>query len=417
MANVNKSYYKEKIIEKLNLIRDDIGEARYLLYSDTVDDCDDIEMLKQMYEIDMQIGYIRYVREQISDKINKLGYTISDIEEIMNGFGEEQTEIESVELSTDEHLMNIAEDDEERDLALLQEMARRYTETLGCDGNRIDGCRIGQEINIELEEEQYQENMAIALEEACDEIDEYSDEEDDDGEEYTEAEDDEEVIEEDDYSNNETDEYSDEEIYDNEDEEDGQEYDGDGQEDIEYEADEEIIETDEGDIESLYDYEFEEDAEAYYDVESLDIENEADGYDDIEEETIEGSDDEQNYDDVEEEVVESDINEMDFEDEETVYDDYEDGEADFNDVEEDFIECGDDEDYNLDNIEEESVDVGYEDLEEETLDEQIGGTDDREYSSVKRYATEKKTDENKKQADIFKDKKANKIFSLMSKLV
>lgn len=222
MVDSRIEYYRERICNRLAEVSDIIGEAKYLLYCSTVNECEDFSTLRDMAELDMQIEFIAYVEEQINSKLNKFGYSISDIHKTFNGFAGIMSE--DVEVSEDDNLgilINLGEADEERDLAIRQELLRREQLYGGMDGERIEGCRIGQEVNVELEEAEEELAYQQALDDALGDYGEASDEEDEEDDDTYDF-----GIEE---------EYDADELIEEDAEEDAEDYSNDGDEEDRYE--------------------------------------------------------------------------------------------------------------------------------------------------------------------------------------
>ena len=72
-------FFKETIKNELLQIKDDIGNVRYNLYVNMVDTCDDLDELKEMAELEMQIQAIKYYSNSIKNKLNEQEVDIKDI--------------------------------------------------------------------------------------------------------------------------------------------------------------------------------------------------------------------------------------------------------------------------------------------------------------------------------------------------
>ena len=60
-------YYRARIINRLKGYEGDIGPT-FRLYIDTVMECENLEELKEMAELDLQLDYFNYIRS-INDKL------------------------------------------------------------------------------------------------------------------------------------------------------------------------------------------------------------------------------------------------------------------------------------------------------------------------------------------------------------
>ena len=72
------NFYKNRILEKLELIRNDMSPEKYKYFTSMVLECDRYEELREMSEMDMQIEFINYTRTEIIDKLAQQGLTIED---------------------------------------------------------------------------------------------------------------------------------------------------------------------------------------------------------------------------------------------------------------------------------------------------------------------------------------------------
>ena len=82
MENEKKlSFFKERIKEKLEQIREDIPEIRYKLWIASVDACDDYNELREMAELDMQLDLFEYTRNEINPKLEQLNMNITELRE------------------------------------------------------------------------------------------------------------------------------------------------------------------------------------------------------------------------------------------------------------------------------------------------------------------------------------------------
>lgn len=78
-------YFKGKIRNTLELIRDDLGETRYELYMAMVDKCNDYAELREMAELEMQLEFIEYARGNIQEPLRDRQVDISDLNKICVG--------------------------------------------------------------------------------------------------------------------------------------------------------------------------------------------------------------------------------------------------------------------------------------------------------------------------------------------
>ena len=74
-------FFKNYIKEKLNTIKDDIGQIRYKLYVAMVEECNDYDELREMAELEMQIDMIAYTNGELANKLKELN---TDFETIKN---------------------------------------------------------------------------------------------------------------------------------------------------------------------------------------------------------------------------------------------------------------------------------------------------------------------------------------------
>lgn len=72
-------YLKAKIKKKLEAVAEQMGKYRYKLYLAMVDDCNDIDELCEMAELDLQMELFDYTKSEIEPKLNALNMTLADI--------------------------------------------------------------------------------------------------------------------------------------------------------------------------------------------------------------------------------------------------------------------------------------------------------------------------------------------------
>ena len=74
-------FFKNKILEQLKELKDEIPEMRWNLWVSSVEMCDDYEALREMAELDMQLDMFEYTRNEINPKLEKLNVSIQDVRE------------------------------------------------------------------------------------------------------------------------------------------------------------------------------------------------------------------------------------------------------------------------------------------------------------------------------------------------
>lgn len=127
-------FFKEKIKEQLELIKDDLGALRYKLYIAMVDECNNYDDLRDMAELEMQINMIEYTRKEIKSKLTESNTDIKELRLVCdeNYKNQVQQEIDSEEESSRQEI-DIAEalQDEETSTAMAHIlMMRLATEPL-----------------------------------------------------------------------------------------------------------------------------------------------------------------------------------------------------------------------------------------------------------------------------------------------
>lgn len=70
-------YFRSRIISRLKDYESDIGPT-FRLYMDSVMECNDLEELKEMAELDMQLDYFDYIRD-LNSKLEMFGVSLDDI--------------------------------------------------------------------------------------------------------------------------------------------------------------------------------------------------------------------------------------------------------------------------------------------------------------------------------------------------
>ena len=75
------NFFKNRILQQLEGIRGDIGELRYELYIKMVEACDNIDELKEMCELEMQIDFLNYTKGNIINKLEQENITVRELKE------------------------------------------------------------------------------------------------------------------------------------------------------------------------------------------------------------------------------------------------------------------------------------------------------------------------------------------------
>lgn len=83
-------FYRTRIIQRIQGYADDIGPT-YRLYVDSVLACDDLEQLKEMAELDLQLEYFEYIRK-INSELKVFGVSLDDIQRKNNADNESNQE-------------------------------------------------------------------------------------------------------------------------------------------------------------------------------------------------------------------------------------------------------------------------------------------------------------------------------------
>ena len=100
-------YYRSRIIERLQGYAEDIGPT-YRLYIDSVLACDDLEQLKEMAELDLQLEYFDYIRK-INSELSVFGVSLDDIKR--KNQSDMETNIESSEF---DNIPEVSDDEAEQ---------------------------------------------------------------------------------------------------------------------------------------------------------------------------------------------------------------------------------------------------------------------------------------------------------------
>ena len=72
-------FYRNKIIGKLNRLKDGISKEKYDYFCAIVNGCEDFSSLREMADLDMQIDYVNYVRNEIVGELNRRSLTSEDV--------------------------------------------------------------------------------------------------------------------------------------------------------------------------------------------------------------------------------------------------------------------------------------------------------------------------------------------------
>lgn len=97
-------FYRSRIIKRIQGYADDIGPT-YRLYVDSVLACDDLEQLKEMAELDLQLEYFEYIRK-INSELKVFGVSLDDIQRKNNADNESNQESYGIE-----NIGNVTESD------------------------------------------------------------------------------------------------------------------------------------------------------------------------------------------------------------------------------------------------------------------------------------------------------------------
>lgn len=157
-------YFKEKIKKELDSIKDEIGELRYNLYINMVDTCNNYDELREMAELELQIDFLKYTKEAIKDKLQQRDVNINDLRKVYYPYIED----EAPDLEEDEIEASIDDPDTLAAMAIF--VSKRLQDEPEEERNKEHtiGERIGQDIEIELTEEEELEiltNQALREEE------------------------------------------------------------------------------------------------------------------------------------------------------------------------------------------------------------------------------------------------------------
>ena len=157
-------YFKEKIKKELDSIKDEIGELRYNLYINMVDTCNNYDELREMAELELQIDFLKYTKEAIKDKLQQRDVNINDLRKVYYP----SIEDEAPDLEEDEIEASIDDPDTLAAMAIF--VSKRLQDEPEEERNKehTTGERIGQDIEIELTEEEELEiltNQALREEE------------------------------------------------------------------------------------------------------------------------------------------------------------------------------------------------------------------------------------------------------------
>lgn len=180
-------FFKGRIMEQLEGIRDYIGDARYKLYVAIVEQCNDYEELRDMAELELQLDTVAYTR----DLIRQLEENNIDIKEVRN------REDTSLTDCLDEIVVNMASDiDNFDDYIHEEDHSDGDEDDINLDGyydndDEEENEHIDEdEEDIEDLDEYFNEDDSEEEEDIFDEdeLDGYFDEEVTDEDEYTEEE-------------------------------------------------------------------------------------------------------------------------------------------------------------------------------------------------------------------------------------
>lgn len=119
--NHNKmKFYKDRIISKIDEIKDSITDTKYRLYKSMIDNCDDYEELLNLAEIELQIEMFVYI-EELHNKLEKMGTSVDELKSAGESKNNKQLVIissknrvktsDNIELSN-EDIIELMEDDE-----------------------------------------------------------------------------------------------------------------------------------------------------------------------------------------------------------------------------------------------------------------------------------------------------------------
>ena len=64
------AFFKERVKNRIEELRPYISDVKYRLYITMIEDCNSIDELREMAELDLQLNLIKYTRE-IANKVQK----------------------------------------------------------------------------------------------------------------------------------------------------------------------------------------------------------------------------------------------------------------------------------------------------------------------------------------------------------
>ena len=135
-------FLKNKIKDRLTEVKDQMGYS-YKIHMALVDSCNNIEKLKEMAELDLQMDQFKYIKDEIESRLNSLGLDISNIQKLESVYSDitptvtssiNTSDIQSSEISV--LLDNI--DIEMAMVALLDSRADTEAYEEGCQEELID---------------------------------------------------------------------------------------------------------------------------------------------------------------------------------------------------------------------------------------------------------------------------------------
>ncbi len=150
-------YFKNKIKVELDKIKSDIGETRYKLYITMVEECNDYDELRELAELELEMDYLDYVKNNINNRLQEKSVDIKDLRKVCYPPYEQDAEDAPLE---EDDLEEDIESEETQDLLAFAMFRRLQEEPLEEQGKVYEqGVRIGQDVEIPLTEEEELELM------------------------------------------------------------------------------------------------------------------------------------------------------------------------------------------------------------------------------------------------------------------
>ena len=139
-------FYKKEVLSKIEKIKEHIPSIRYKLYKTMIEKSDNVDELRELSDLDMQVKFIDYM-EDLKKNLDESDTTLKELQEVCKG----------VYVAKEEHREKTEEQIQEEQ-RVREENNIIIGEALGIDEEAVDAIRMMLRLR-ELEQEQLGEDL------------------------------------------------------------------------------------------------------------------------------------------------------------------------------------------------------------------------------------------------------------------